>query len=262
MTSKSDRDNYSNQLNPNNDAYWSSRGDGRGGDDDDDGPRSGASSSSTSLASLFPPRPEVRTTRFTMAIALMDGTVSTYALDVEASSEMAPSLVAEKAYSHMRKSAPQYFQHKLGVVELLDEQGQVVISAPRSLKLHGYRTENITAKLVQRHTLTIEYRTQALAAQESCSEMEPDDDARARLARRHEVLLRASNHRAPVVVGDWEPTDDPYTEYFRRSLAREQLPVLVQWFQTCLPALARFHLALRSGTAQSPGGLGKLRIPY
>ncbi len=27
MCSKSDRDNHANQLNPNNDAYWQSRGD-------------------------------------------------------------------------------------------------------------------------------------------------------------------------------------------------------------------------------------------
>ncbi len=27
MSSKSDRDNHANQLNPNNDAYWQSRGD-------------------------------------------------------------------------------------------------------------------------------------------------------------------------------------------------------------------------------------------
>lgn len=35
MSSKSDRDNRSNQLNPNNDAYHSSRGSSRGDDDDD-----------------------------------------------------------------------------------------------------------------------------------------------------------------------------------------------------------------------------------
>jgi hypothetical protein len=37
MSGKSDADNHSNQLNPNNDAYYSSRGTSRdGGDDDDD----------------------------------------------------------------------------------------------------------------------------------------------------------------------------------------------------------------------------------
>jgi len=36
MSSKSDRDNRSNQLNPNNDGYHSSRGSSRDGDDDDD----------------------------------------------------------------------------------------------------------------------------------------------------------------------------------------------------------------------------------
>ncbi|MFM0521838.1 MULTISPECIES: hypothetical protein [Caballeronia] len=36
MSSKSDRDNRSNQLNPNNDAYWSSRQGSTGSDDDDD----------------------------------------------------------------------------------------------------------------------------------------------------------------------------------------------------------------------------------
>lgn len=35
MSSKADRDNRSNQLNPNNDAYYSSRGSSRGWDDDD-----------------------------------------------------------------------------------------------------------------------------------------------------------------------------------------------------------------------------------
>lgn len=33
---KSDRDNHANQLNPNNDAYWSSRGQDSSDDDDDD----------------------------------------------------------------------------------------------------------------------------------------------------------------------------------------------------------------------------------
>jgi hypothetical protein len=36
MSSKSDLDNHANQLNPNNDAYYSSRGGSRCGDDDDD----------------------------------------------------------------------------------------------------------------------------------------------------------------------------------------------------------------------------------
>jgi len=35
MSSKSDRDNHSNQLNPNNDAYWSSRQGNTASDDDD-----------------------------------------------------------------------------------------------------------------------------------------------------------------------------------------------------------------------------------
>jgi hypothetical protein len=36
MTSKDDRDNHANQMNPNNDAYWDSRGfDGRPDDWDD-----------------------------------------------------------------------------------------------------------------------------------------------------------------------------------------------------------------------------------
>lgn len=37
MSAKSDRDNRSNQLNPNNDAYYSSRGSERSGEDDDMG---------------------------------------------------------------------------------------------------------------------------------------------------------------------------------------------------------------------------------
>jgi len=35
-TDKANNDNHSNQMNPNNDAYWSSRGDGSDDDGDDD----------------------------------------------------------------------------------------------------------------------------------------------------------------------------------------------------------------------------------
>lgn len=38
MSRKSDADNRSNQLNPNNDAYWSSRGESRPSDDDEPPP--------------------------------------------------------------------------------------------------------------------------------------------------------------------------------------------------------------------------------
>ena len=37
MSRKSDTDNRANQMNPNNDAYWSSRGESRPSEDDESG---------------------------------------------------------------------------------------------------------------------------------------------------------------------------------------------------------------------------------
>jgi hypothetical protein len=258
MTSKSDRDNHANQLNPNNDAYWSSRGHGGGDDDDDYAPSRG--SSWTSSTPFFPPRPAPATTQFTMSVILMDGRVDSYSLTVEASSAEDPKVVAAKAGSYMRNKAPRPFQHQLGVVELRNAQGELVSEVPRRLELYGYSSNSITQALLRRHLRTMDYRSQALAAQEAAAKAEEPAE-REQLSRRHEVLMRASNHRAPT-VSQWEPNPDAYTEYFRRSPAREQLPVLAAWFNTCLPALASYREAVRNGTAPAARSLGTLRIAY
>lgn len=259
MTSKSDRDNHANQLNPNNDAYWSSRGHGRGDDDDDYAPSVGSTWGS-STTSPFPPRPDAATSQFTMAVVLMDGGVESYSLTVEASSAEDPNVVAARAFSYMRNKAPQYFQYKLGVMELRNGQRELVSEVPRRLELYGYSEKGITHALLRRHLRTMDYRSQALAAQEAAANAQ-DPAERERLTRRHKVLMRASNHRAPA-VSQWEPRPDAYTEYFGRSPAREQLPVLATWFNTCLPALARYRETVRNGTAPAARSLGTLRIAY
>lgn len=69
MSSKSDTDNRSNQLNPNNDAYYSSRGSSRYGDDDDEQNYRPPAS----MACVFPYISETRSATYGFGAVSMSG---------------------------------------------------------------------------------------------------------------------------------------------------------------------------------------------
>lgn len=83
MSSKSDSDNRSNQLNPNNDAYYSSRGSSRYGDDDDEQNYRPPAS----MACVFPCRTVSRSATYGFGAVSMSGKAVYVTADFHATSQ-------------------------------------------------------------------------------------------------------------------------------------------------------------------------------
>ena len=129
--SKADQDNRSNQLNPNNDAYWSSRsGAGGGGDDDENcGHSWGAPAWTMSPCKLPPKRPDGRWQEtFLLDFVTFGGLVLRFKVQVEFDDRaaFASSEVATDFFEEIWRKLTVYGKAPLAFGQLLHSNGKPV----------------------------------------------------------------------------------------------------------------------------------------
>jgi hypothetical protein len=164
MGSKADRDNHSNQLNPNNDAYYSSRGISRsGGDDDDDGGAS-AGWSYRQATTYAPTTSQTLEYRFRLTAVAVDGRVLRAELAILCSPFFEYDRAAERAEGELLGKGDRLLKGPLAYYEVRDDKGALLrASRAPHWRIHRHKGD-VTESLVRRMQTTVGYRAQAKQA--------------------------------------------------------------------------------------------------
>ena len=204
--SKADRDNRSNQLNPNNDRYYSSRGISRSGDDDDVGSAAFSYRHSETYAPTTTPTVEHR---FRLAAVAVDGDIFRAELSVLCTPFFAYDRAAEVAEDELLRRVGYLLKGSIAYYEVRDDKGALrrASRAPH-WKLHLFPSE-VTERLVRRMQTTMSYRAQA----------EQAAGAYARLVEQCRKFCEALPDRPPAgfKVDEWQLLRDDLSRRFARA---------------------------------------------
>jgi hypothetical protein len=335
MSSKSDHDNHSNQLNPNNDAYHSSRGVGRHGDDDDDEGDTVVRSRNLVGQNWLRFDKLIRA-RVEWTVVGLDGRVIAVGADLQAQeSALAQHRISdcedvainslctleglaahrwgcEIAYSEATLNGdllPIGREYLASVSSGFGQAATRVTPAtwPRMARTISYRQQardaqkalvaafagplqRLNARLDDRPTAkeratlwnlaqttrellrapsrltrtNVGSLASGMAEQKVFDKAAPGHDELLRLARINEVLVMASNHRAPASSRlTFNERSDAYTEYFDKCIGAEDLARLAIWFSGGEQAVAAVKAAYEgTGPKCERAELGEIEIGY
>ncbi len=163
--SKADRDNRSNQLNPNNDAYYSSRGIDRSAcDDDDDSVIEHGSSFTSGSGPSFWTQPRLHEYGYEITAITLQGVRRHFLVTVVTSRGESHALTLSQRAFHARRTI-EFSRFRPVFVEIRTTSGDVVFSSPAPVwQLHRYPGP-VTPSLVRRMRRTKSYRLQATQAE-------------------------------------------------------------------------------------------------